>query len=918
MKTQKNKILAFAIAIFFLLSTMASIALVPNADAHTPPWQIPTWAYLNVSPNPVGVGQAVNVIMWVDKVAPTAIGLNENTTTVNGDVLYNFTLAITAPDGTVTTAGPFTSDFSAARAYLFTPSALGNYTFVFHFGGTTILGLNAPVGGFTAATAAYIGDYFEPSTSAPVTLSVTSTPIPYYPSNPLPTSYWTRPIDASGNLGWSSISGNWLGLAVSEAQTGAYNNLECFNPYTSAPTTAHILWTKETSPGGVIGGEFGSYGESGGSYFGDSFTDSHFSPVIMNGILYYDNIVESAYNSAGWSALNLQTGQSVWAQTPPYTNIAAVAGATTAQSGGTASPNELIKNGQILIFHTVSQYGGQAYLWGTVGSTYSLYDPMYGDWILNVTGATMGTLAEDSQGNILDYFVNSTAGTQVVNGVPVTTTGPALEMWNSTLSLIQYTIATHPSGTTLTAIRGILPVGANIPFSYGIQWEQQLPTNNSAQGIGTFGTLSISRVDTGATSSTPASAISTPIVLMTYSSPSTFSNWNLGWRIEAGFNAFTGAQVWITNRTIPTWSNTPIECAQDGMYAEVCIETGGWSMYSMTTGQQIWGPIVSPVWSQWDSESATSGAIAHGALIGVGLGGDVTSFNATNGNVIWTWTTSPSGTETVYGNWPLWAGSATSRWTIAGGELFLEGGHEYNVPLFQGAQLYCLNETTGQIVWTDLGFDVQTAPAVSDGIMVDYNSYDMSVYAYGQGPSKTTATAPDVGVTTSTPITITGSVTDISAGSLQNAVAANFPNGLPCVSDASMTQWMEYVYQQQPLPNNVTGVPVTLSVLDSNGNYRTIGTTTTNAQGTYGLTWTPDISGKYTVYAVFAGTGGYYGSSASTCFYAGSPPATPAPTAAPLSGLASTSTVMLGVAAIIVVIIIIGAAILLVLTRKRP
>ena len=84
-------------------------------------------------------------------------------------------------------------------------------------------------------------------------------------------------------------------------------------------------------------------------------------------------------------------------------------------------------------------------------------------------------------------------------------------------------------------------------------------------------------------------------------------------------------------------------------------------------------------------------------------------------------------------------------------------------------------------------------------------------------------------MSTSTPITITGSVTDISAGAPQEAVAANFPNGLPCVSDASMPQFMEAVYEQQPMPTNITGVPVTISVrlqrqLPNNG------TTTTNAQ----------------------------------------------------------------------------------------
>ena len=152
------------------------------------------------------------------------------------------------------------------------------------------------------------------------------------------------------------------------------------------------------------------------------------------------------------------------------------------------------------------------------------------------------------------------------------------------------------------------------------------------------------------------------------------------------------------------------------------------------------------------------------------------------------------------------------------------------------------------------------------------------------GPSKTTVTAPNVGVTTATQITITAQLRTSLQARHKQAVAANFPNGLPCVSDASMTQFMEAVYMQQPVPHDITGVPVTFTVIDSNGNYRTIGTTTTNGLGDYSFTWKPDITGNYTVYATFAGTQSYYGSTASTGFYASSPAATSAPTATPLTG----------------------------------
>ena len=132
-----------------------------------------------------------------------------------------------------------------------------------------------------------------------------------------------------------------------------------------------------------------------------------------------------------------------------------------------------------------------------------------------------------------------------------------------------------------------------------------------------------------------------------------------------------------------------------------------------------------------------------------------------------------------------------------------------------------------------------------------------------------------------------------------------------------MSRFMEAVYQQQPMPTNLTGVPVTLSVFDANGNYRTIGTTTSSGRGTFAYTWTPDIPGDYTIIATFVGSAGYYGSDAEDHFYASEPAATPAPTQAPISSIADTY-LLPGIIAIIIVIIIIGALIMLMLRSQRP
>jgi hypothetical protein len=162
---------------------------------------------------------------------------------------------------------------------------------------------------------------------------------------------------------------------------------------------------------------------------------------------------------------------------------------------------------------------------------------------------------------------------------------------------------------------------------------------------------------------------------------------------------------------------------------------------------------------------------------------------------------------------------------------------------------------------------------------------------------------------------IRGTVTDTSPSTQQYSLTSRFPNGVPAVSDASMSAWMLYVYKQFERPNNATGVPVTLEVIDSNGNLRTIGTTTSDAKGFFSFQWTPDISGKYTLIATFSGSKAYYGSSTETSFAVEQPSApTPAPTTAVLS---TTEQYFLpSVAAIIVVIILVGAAIIL-LQRKK-
>ena len=216
-----------------------------------------------------------------------------------------------------------------------------------------------------------------------------------------------------------------------------------------------------------------------------------------------------------------------------------------------------------------------------------------------------------------------------------------------------------------------------------------------------------------------------------------------------------------------------------------------------------------------------------------------------------------------------------------------------------------------------MSFDGRCPGAIADGFLVTWNSFDKQIYTYGKGQTATTASIQDDIVTYGDDVMIKGRVTDQSPGTQQSTQKAIFPEGVPAVSDASMTDWMEYVYMQQPKPTNTTGVPVTLSVIDANGNYREIGTTTTNDDGFYSFQWTPDISGKYTVYASFGGSESYWPSHTVTAFAVKEAPLTPTPSPLAQQSVADQYFIP-AIAGLFIAIIIVGAVMALLVLRKKP
>jgi len=125
LKKEKRKMskkrIAIAVSVFLMFAMITSLASLP-VKAHDPPWDLPTFSYVNVAPNPTGVGQPVNVNFWLNVPPPTASG-------AYGDRWHGLTVEVTDPDGHVETLGPFTSDDTGGTSTRYTPDQVGTWKF---------------------------------------------------------------------------------------------------------------------------------------------------------------------------------------------------------------------------------------------------------------------------------------------------------------------------------------------------------------------------------------------------------------------------------------------------------------------------------------------------------------------------------------------------------------------------------------------------------------------------------------------------------------------------------------------------------------------------------------------------------------------------------------------------------------------
>ncbi len=815
----------------------------------TPNRNITSYAYAESAPNPVGVNQKTLVFMWVDGPLPAA--------SLTNDIRrHDYTLTITKPDSTTETQHwAVISDPTGVQFYSYNPTQVGTYTFKFDYGGQKYTWND------TSAMQAWETDNFLPA-SAISTLTVQEEPLPAaIDSYPLPTEYWSRPIEGQ-NTYWYTISSNWLrGAAIQDEPNGRYQMDG------TAPNSAHIMWTKPIQMGGVVGGN--SVGVSGQMFYSGENYDVRLQdePIIIDGLVYYELPLGNKNNGGGYMCVDLRTGQQKW-----YQNI----------------PGQTF--GQILDYNDPNQHGANVgLLWAKSGTSYNITDAWTGTPLFTIANVSKGTMVYSPNGEILIYNIDTTTKT--------------FACWNSTVVLGQTQknsvdfdgSASYSWNITLSN----LPTG---------DWSIERVFYNDVAVLtqGSFGTRSSSSEPIVSTGGANVTVISTK-------------------------DTNKGTIIW-TKHFDPPAGDIDREIGAIDPINRVLVfrdkETLNLWGYNLDNGNNIWGPTkISDSGFSYFHNSMYS-YYGYGNLYTAGMDGVVRCFSIINGSLLWSYGNGGEGNSTYSGLQNPFGHNDINIGAIADGKIYtFVFEHTADSPISKNYQVGCLDAYTGKELWTI--FSLITAGgggargalfpslAIADGYFVYLNGYDMQFYCIGKGPSAMTVEAPKAAIKLGDSLVISGMVTDIAAGTQQSEQAARFPAGVPAVSDASMSAWMEYVYMQKPRPTNTIGVPVTINVVDSNGNFREIGTTTTNSYGFYSLNWKPDIEGQYTVYASFAGSDSYWSSNAVTAFAVDPAIPTPAPTNAPIQSTADMYFVP-AVAGIVVLIIVCFAITALLMLRKRP
>ncbi len=846
MRIMKTKVLT-TIVLATLLTAAFAVANVGFADAATVEYD--TFCFISAAPNPVGVNQEVLVTYMVDKVNPTA--------TIRANLFTGFTVTITKPDGSTETKTDLGTDSTSTGYFMYTPTQVGTYQLEASFPGQWA---NSSAGDFTmfGPVLQNIERWYKPSTSTKLPLVVQQDAIAKSPGPSVPTDYFTAPI-YSENKGWTAHMDNWL-MQGYDVAGRFFNGQGAFSPYTTAPETAHILWTKPITYGGLVSAKFGDK-----SYYTGLVYEQFYMPVILNGrIIYNDHGPTSGGNlggptdNFGASCLDLYTGEEIW-----------------------YLPNTTIDFAQTLSIDTPNEHGVLPYLWtapmgglfgGGVGLTWKMYDAWTGNLITTIQNVTTGTAIFGPKGEILMYILD-----------PVNN---RLTMWNSSKCILEG-LPSPPTAAPGTQDFWSPGPGSVVNWNAGIEWSVSIPPISPALAIKTISLTDNAILVTDYGDVTyPQTQTVYPAILKDAAFPATLEK-------QDGKYPDSVQPLWVKDRN-DIYGYVELHWnINEGMYsifddAALKIHT-----YSIKTGDEL--SVTEPISSTASPWAVFSHAwMAYGRTYIWGYDGHMRAFDGKTGARVFDFDIGSSGLETAYGSYAIYAGA-----TIADNKVFFgTDEHSPDADLWRGSKLYAIDATTGQLKWKISGW--YHYQSISNGYLTTVNSYNQEIVTFGKGPSAITISAPQVAVPRGTSVMISGTVTDQSPGQ----------KGTPCIADEDQTAWMEYLHMQQPKPASAKGVPVTLTAIAPDGNTINIGTVTSDSSGLFKKMWTPNGDGEYTIIATFAGSKSYGSSSAEAALGVG----------AATTGTLSIASVGLDVYIIVATIIIVIAIVIatLIIVRRKP
>jgi hypothetical protein len=638
-----------------------------------------------------------------------------------------------------------------------------------------------------------------------------------------------------------------------------------FEPdYNDAPESAHVLWAKRLGVEGTIGGTVDTRG-------------NYTSRIIIAGMLLYNTEpmagVSQQYQDASTVAVDVRTGEELWRM-----------------------EDLRIDWGQIYYHDSINRHCAYAYAWTLDQDTRTAvaYDPWDGNEIYTITDFPEGPMSLGPIGEMLVYQIDFEQRYMYV--------------WNSSWQYMEGKLGMSQAWNALGTTQRSLPLfGAN----RGWQLNITIPEGLTGEIREVVWGERVVGVDVQAGTSREWA-----FSLVPGEEGELLWDRNVNYAVPAG--TVEG----------PVYVNGSIADHVQLRYEE---STGKYWAFSLDTGALLWKSEDFEATADGESRLNLAGVdteVAYGMLYTAGPGGMVYAYDLHEG-LNWTYSAWDNASDVVEDS-IFWSGIAL----VSDGKVYVAFGEPA-----QGAPFVCLDAVTGAEIWRVDGMFRQTwgGPNVfiGDSVIVTLDTYDMRVYAVGKGPSAITVSAPSVSVPFDSSVTVEGRVTDVSPGtgdgglgtytqynvdgskgSWDSAMELRFPDGVPAVSDESMGDWMKYVYKNLERPDDVVGVEVVISVLDSNNNLYEVARGVADSDGVYSIDFVPLVPGKYVVYAAFEGSESYFGSVAEATMVVEDPvAATPPPT--PEAESVVDAYFVPAIAGIIVAIVVLGALLALLILRKR-